>query len=114
MSIVRFELKKEHLMLIKALVWNENIKYLFEMDTNESPFGGTNLVEDLGSIIYGKPDKPFNPMEDSILYTNEQVSNAIIFYEELPTALEIVTCVEKFQPGKYKRKFKNKIWKLEE
>lgn len=114
MSIVRFEVKKEHLMLIKALVWNENIKYMFEMDTNQSPFGGVNLIEDLGSIIYGKPDKPFSPMDDSILYSAEQVSDMIVFYEELPTALEISICVENFQVGKYKRKFKNKIWRLEE
>lgn len=112
MSLIKFELKKEHVALIKGLKWDENVNRMFEIIDTESPFGGDSLTEDLGLIIFGL-NKNFVMdalNEDGPIFSSDQVSAMFSFYEELPRALEVVTNTCSFELGHYKRKFNDLFW----
>ena len=111
MSWVKFELKKEHIAMIKALEWNENIGSIIVTPECLSPFGGDNLIEDLGNIIYGVPEGEFDPHSDEgVAYTPEQISHMMILFDDLPTALELVTQIATHELGVYKKLFNQKNW----
>lgn len=111
MSWIKFELKKEHIAMIQSLQWDENIKYIFISESGKSPFGGGNLIEDLGLIFYGMPEKAFDPLsEDLAAYTPEQISHMMTYYDDLPTALELVTTIGTLELGLYKKRFGQKNW----
>lgn len=112
MSWIKFELNEKHIAMIKALQWDENIRYIFLSETGESPFGGNDLIEDLGLIFYGAPDTEFDPLSDvTASYTPEQISNMMTHYDDLPTALELITEIGSFELGLYKKRFGQRNWK---
>lgn len=121
MSWITFELQKEHVAMIKAINWDAKAKCIFEMDdegrpslTAGTPFGGEDLMEDLGFIIYGLPD--YNPLDDDPLspdgatYTPEQVANMVSLYMDLPRALEVTSNLSSFELGTYRRRFHKRDW----
>lgn len=111
MSWVKFELKEEHIAMIKALQWDENIKNIFITEEGYSPFGGDDIIEDLGVIIYGMPENGFDPMsEQYAVYTPEQISHMMTLFDDLPTALELTTQIGSHELGKYKKRFGQKNW----
>jgi hypothetical protein len=113
MSIIKLELKNEHLKLLKHIKWGE-----YDVETNtlktseaESPFGGDNLYEDAGLILYGIPDN-FSPLDDSMIeYTDEQKENIDKLMSELPLALEIILNNGTVDLGLYKTKWHDRVWK---
>lgn len=119
MSVLRFEVKEEHLKLVKQLKWHMNGDNIIqtcvkdEDGVSPSPFGGDDLIEDLGTIIYGKTDD-FDPFEDEkILYDDDQIKELTQLYEDLPTVLAIVMETGKFEAGKYRCRFHVGDWKKE-
>lgn len=118
MSVLLFELKEDHVKLIRQLKWHTNVDGIIQTclrddeTTSKSPFGGDSLVEDLGTIIYGQTED-FDPFEsEGLNYTEEQREELIHLYEELPTALEIVMQSGDFKLGNYKSKFHDRNWKF--
>jgi hypothetical protein len=111
MSVVKFELKEEHLKLIRGLRFRMDDDNNITCADMLSPFGGDNIYEDMNVILYGKPDD-FDPMKlpDELAQdTVEQLSN---LYSELPNALEIVLTLNTFETGWYKRKWHDRSgWK---
>jgi hypothetical protein len=113
MSIIKLELRAEHLKLLKHIKWGE-----FDVETKtlkteegESPFGGDNLYEDAGLIIYGIPDN-FSPLNDDMIeYTEEQKLEIDKLMSELPLALEIMLNSGTFNLGLYKSKWHDRVWK---
>ncbi len=118
MALDKFELKTEHIALIKNLVWDENIIFLFEKDDElplsqyNSPFGGDNIVEDMGLILYGKPDEDFDPMSDETTRYNEaQKVEMKKLLKELKIALDITIFCGNFEAGWYSKKHHLREWK---
>ena len=115
MALIKFEIKKEHLILIKHLDWqiihgSNKISSLFE-EGAETPFGGINLVEDIGLMIYGKPEGDFDPLNSyGPEYSDEQKEFIEEIWSEIPLALEICCFLQKFEVGKYARKWNLKNW----
>jgi hypothetical protein len=129
MSLIKFELKKEHLMLLKNLEWSKtetnhilSINSLDNDDVEEvilTPFGGDNLIQDIGLIIYGRaegedivPKMNDEDGRDSIVqsYTEEQISEMTELFNGLVTALDICLYTQSFETGHYKRKYHERHW----
>lgn len=112
MSLIKFELKKEHIALLRSMRFSATEDFFIanEKEGEYSPFGGDNIYEDMDQIIHGKPENfdPFNGihLEDSKIESFKQLLS------ELPVALEIILSVQTFEVGHYKRKFHDRSgWK---
>jgi|TARA_R110000851_G_scaffold47424_1_gene115029 hypothetical protein len=116
MALIKFELESKHLILLKYLDWElikENNKLSTVIEEGATtPFGGISLVEDIGVMIFGKPEGDFDPINEyGTQYTDEQEREIEKLFSELPMALEIVLFLQTFEVGVYKRKWNLKNWK---
>lgn len=122
MAILKFQLKSQHLLLLKHLKWSLIDNYITSVEKNNnydsdlegqlSPFGGLDLYEDIGIILYGKP-MDFNPLdsEESYQYSEEQKTEMKQLFSELPTALNLILSRQSFELGKFKTKDTFMDWK---
>ena len=116
MALIKFELTEKHLILLKHLDWeiikDEN-KIITQFEEGATtPFGGINLVEDIGVMIFGKPDSDFDPTSPyGPQYSDKQKFEIEQLFSELPMALEVVLFLQTFETGVYKRKWNLKNWK---
>jgi len=115
MSLIKFELKQEHINLLRHLRWkideDNTIKTLDDTD-GLSPYGGLSLIEDVGLILYGQPEVEFDPLSASgAHYNEEQEAEIEKLYSELNMALEIILSLNTFEPGHYKTKWNQLNWK---
>jgi hypothetical protein len=114
MSVIKFELKEDHLKLLKHLEWEKDFNGEVIVTSGENPFGGFDHYEDMGVILYGKPDNfdPLEPIEGNpFIWTDEQREEMDKLLSELPMALDVVLYTQSFEIGKYKTKFHDKNWK---
>lgn len=115
MALIKFELKKEHLILLKFLDWEtiskDRIASLIP-EGAETPFGGIDMIEDVGTMLFGKPEGEFDPTSSvPPQYSEEQKEVIKKTLEELPMALEVVLFCQTFETGLYARKWNLKNWK---
>jgi hypothetical protein len=117
MSILKFELKKEHLQVLKHLAWDEigdlkSIKTVGDL----SPIGGIDHYEDIGLILFGLPENiklEVDPLDDTgIKFTPEQEKKIDEVLSELPMAIEVILNAQSFELGTYKSKWAVRDWKL--
>lgn len=115
MALLKFELKEDHIKLLKHLRWSIASDQLVSRGADkeeygDSPFGGDDLVEDLNTILNGKPDN-FDPLNDEGIEVSEddKVRMLEIFYE-LSTALDIILYTGSFELGHYKTKWYDRNW----
>jgi hypothetical protein len=113
MSLITFELKKEHIELLKNLRWNLQygkstfISQFIENDTQEL----ANIYEEVDLILNGKPSN-FDPLNTEFKdYTSEQKLEWDKLLSELPTALDIVLFTNSFELGHYRTKYNIRSWK---
>ena len=118
MSVLKFELKEEHVKLLKNLSWSlnsENHIVALGHDGLESipPFGEDSLYEAMEIILNGVPQDfdPFDFAKIDKKYSDEQKAEWDKLYEELPTALDLVLYNGSYELGKYKTKYNVKEWK---
>ena len=115
MALIKFELKKEHLILLKFLDWEPISKDRIATmipEGAETPFGGIDIIEDIGTMIFGKPEGEFDPTSPvPPQYSDEQKEEIKTLLEELPMALEVVLFCQTFETGVYARKWNLKNWK---
>jgi len=116
MALLKFELKEDHIKLLKNLKWsiNDVTNYIESIgngdEFGESPFGGGNMIEDMYIILYGKPDE-FDILNDSIIEISESdIENMETLFSELPMALDIILYTASFEPGHYKTKWYDRNW----
>lgn len=112
MSVIKFELKEDHLKLLKHLSWQEltEDKRIITEGLN-SPFGGIDYYEDMGIIIFGKPED-FDPLEGNpFSWTKEQKEEMDKLIVELPLAIEVILSTGSFELGKYKSRYHIGEWK---
>tara|TARA_R110002050_G_scaffold131289_2_gene253059 strand:+ start:1043 stop:1396 length:354 start_codon:yes stop_codon:yes gene_type:complete len=112
MSIIKFKLKKEHVLLVKHLEWEELTSNNGIVSKGDgSPLGGLDHYEDMGVILYGMP-KDFDPFDGNPFdWTEEQKSEMDVLIGELPLALEVILKTQTFEPGDYKCRFHIRNWK---
>ena len=115
--------------LLKNLEWSKtetnhilSINSLDNDDVEEvilTPFGGDNLIQDIGLIIYGRaegedivPRMNDEDGRDSIIqtYTEEEISEMTELFNGLVTALDICLYTQSFIVGHYKRKYHERHW----
>jgi hypothetical protein len=118
MSLHKFELKEDHVKLAKQMNWvgilqgstaNTNV----DNDMDEvSMFGGDNVHEDMGVILYGAADGDLDPFSETLLtYSEEQITEMDNLLEELPTAIDIIMFNGNFELGHFKTKTYERNWK---
>ena len=116
MSVIKFELKEEHVKLLKNMRWSMKGGFIVNMhndgDDYIPPFGEDNLYEAIDVILNGKPTNfdPFNA-DEMLEYTDEQKAEWDNLYNELPTALDIVLFNGGYELGIYKTKWHDRVWK---
>jgi len=116
MSRIKFNLKKDHLLLLKNLRWSKKENnVLVSLDDSEEPvfLMTDNVYEDINVILNGKPNN-FTPNEDEEEFKCSQTQKTKWdkLLAELPTALEIVLSCQTFTPGKYIADFATRDWQL--
>ena len=115
MSVLKFELKEEHIKLLKHLRWSKDKNNLIVGidDEEESlPFGENNIYEAIDLILNGRPEdvNPFET-EDYTEYSDEQKKEWDQLYTELPIALDVILHNQSFGLGSYKTKYHDRNWK---
>ena len=116
MALEIFEVEEDHLKIIKHLGFElresrDMIATSYE-DGSETPLGGINIIEDVGAILFGKPEGEFDPLSPyGPQYSDEQKETIERIWESTPKALEICCFVQKFEAGTYKTKWNLKNWK---
>lgn len=114
MSVIKFELKEEHVKLLKHLRWSKNKNHIVNVSDDEDsvPFGFDSIYEAIDTILNGRPED-FDPFEthDIIEYTDEQKAEWDKLYGELPTALDVILYNQSFDLGYYKTKYHDRNWK---
>jgi len=130
MSVIKFELKNEHISLLKALNWTFNKEIARPMVHNLDPFGNKDAIysdtddEDASYIspsiheemayVLGIPHIPGTEKDaEGKQYDEEAKAKMDKLFEELPTAINIVMFTKSFQVGTYRTKFGYCDWKLE-
>jgi hypothetical protein len=117
MSAIIFNLKEEHIKLLKNLNWSVGPDKVIKAvksdeDGDYPPFCEDSIYEAIDLILNGKPENidilsSSSPNE----YTKEQIEEWDKLYQELPTALDIVLYCGKFETGTYKAKHYIRDWK---
>lgn len=116
MSIIKLELKEEHIKLLKHLRFklnkNTNIIEGISDEEDSVPFGENSIYEAFDLILNGKPENqdPFND-SDFPEYSIEQKEEWDKLYAELPIALDIILFNGNFDLGTYKTKYHFRDWK---
>jgi hypothetical protein len=115
MSVLLFELKEEHVKLLKQLRWcmKDDIVSGIANDGDElaPPFGENNIYDAIDLILNGQSDE-FDPLNDEIKeYPEEQKKEWDKLYSELPLALDLVLHNGHFETGLYKTKWHFRDWK---
>ena len=116
MSVIKFELKEEHVKLLKNLRWglleNKFVVSTEDITEDPAPFGTDTVYEGIDLVLNGKP-KEFDPMNtnEAPTYTTEQINEWDKLISELPTALDIILFNGHFELGLYKTKFHSREWK---
>jgi hypothetical protein len=117
MALIKFELKENHIKLLKHLKWSLDTNFIVSKGNDneeygDSPFGGDDLIEDMNIIINGKRDN-FDPLNDEILgidLSDDEKNELMELYDELPMALDIILYTSSFEPGNYKSKWYDRNW----
>lgn len=116
MSILKFELKEEHVLLLKHLKWsdiNGSITSSLNDVGNEPILNtATDKYEYINLVLNGAPND-FDALNDTgeFIYTEEQKELWDKLYSELPMALDIILYFGGVEYGKYKTRHHIRDWK---
>lgn len=114
MSVIKFELKEEHIKLIKHLKWDTISFPHIKHDVNPlTPFtDGEKIVQDIALILHGYNGEVVQPdTEEDPHYSQEQIDEMKQLYEDLPIALDIICFLGTFECGMYRTKYHIRDWK---
>lgn len=114
MSLIKFELKEEHLKLLKFLHFS-NKEGTSSPVISEELFGTSDIIDDVYLILYGKKEDESidaNPWDDlPPKYSEEEIKFMEELLSELPLAMEIVLFTQSFELGWYKTPTYVRDWK---
>lgn len=110
-----FELKKQHIALLKALNTKPEKLSIIGSFSSKSPFSDGDLFEDLGNIIVGKELSDEEKIEkheaDEHFFSRDKKDELLNIYKDLPIALEIVLNTLSFEEGTYRTRSYMVDWK---
>lgn len=111
-----FELKKEHLALIKCIDFtSETFSLIGNIHSAVSPFGGVDLKTDLGDILIGRElsedEKTTLRNAGTEFKTREDSEWMLKIYQEVPQALDVINNTFSFEPGIYRTRWYDRNWK---
>jgi len=111
MAKEKFKLTKEHITLLRYLVWDKGETNIIELNQDSgSPFGGDSLYEDVALMIYGKLND-FDPNSEELYsLSDEQKTHIDQLIEELPKALSIFLSVGELKTGTYTKRWNTPFW----
>lgn len=112
MSVLKFELKEEHIVLLRSFKWCEmDETMVIKTDSEDNPLSGYDYHDVIGAMLFGLPEN-YDPITDeNIPFTKEQIDEIDKLISELPTALDVILNGSTFEPGLYKTKFVHRDWK---
>jgi hypothetical protein len=101
----RFELKKEHIALLrKAVVGWQRCEFGAPEIDPKRPYGNSDVYSDIAEILKLKPAK-----DDHSEQAQYEVMDTL--HKETETALQIVLCTGSFEPGVYETREYFNDWK---
>lgn len=104
MALDKFELKQDHISLLRNMVFNADENKIVGV------FDGDYSEEEMGIIIFGKPESVDLEKDKVVVYSDEQVEYLGKLKEELPDALNIIMQTGSFETGHFKKKHYVKHW----
>ena len=133
MAKIKFEIKEDHLRLLKQLQWSltdtQHILSISDIDNDDAkdvlltPFGGDDLMEDISHIIEGKVEGediiPIRGLEETetgddlsgkVEFTEAEIEYMTDLFNGLATALDICLYRQSFEAGHYKTKSYLRDW----
>lgn len=113
MSVVNFELKDDHIKLLRNISWTLKygdlvLKRPFLDDDSELL---VNVYEDVDLILNGNVYEIDALGDQSPVYSEQQKLVWDNLLSELPTAMDVILYTGKFEIGMYKTKFHVRSWK---
>lgn len=112
MSILKFELKEEHIVLLRSFKWCEmDESMVIKSDSEDNPLVGYDYHDVVGAMIFGLPDNYDPIIDERIPFTEEQINEVDKLISELPMALDVILNGGTFEPSVYKTKFVHRDWK---
>lgn len=112
MSILKFELKEEHIVLLRSFKWCEmDESMVIKTDSEDNPLSGYDYHDVVGAMIFGLPDNYVAIEDECIPFTEQQIEEIDKLISELPMALDVILNGGTFEPGLYKTKFVHRDWK---
>lgn len=111
MSLNKFELKEEHIKLIRQLniINDVNNPCHIGISTNY-PFGDDDIYKDIDLILNGKVREVNFDDTWEEPYTEDEINAWDELLKELPTALEIILFTGSFESGCYVTRSYEKNW----
>lgn len=125
MSLIKFEIKEDHLKLMRFLQWSKtdtnHILSINDLDRDDvedvvlTPFGGDDLIQDMGDILIGVPEGKIDFMDEEsgfgkTNYSDEQIAYMTELFNGLHIALNICLYRQAFETGHFKRKYHDFHW----
>jgi hypothetical protein len=114
MSVIKFELKEEHVKLLKNLRWSMKDDLIVNMNHDGEeyvpPFGEDTIYEAIDIILNGFRDEEKSFKIQTEGFSDEQKAEWDKLYSELPTALDIVLYNGSYELGTYKTKWHFRNW----
>lgn len=119
MSVLKFELKEDHLKLLKNLNWDLKIgTNVFKLNPEhiDEELLYDPLWEEVDLILNGKTVEydPNVPVTEFTEYPEEQIRKWTELLNELPIAFDIIMQTHSFELGWYKSKFHVRNWRKDE
>jgi hypothetical protein len=115
MSVIKFNLTEDHIKLVKQLTFSIIDNHLTTLDVEgdkATAFGYDSIHEEIGLILFGKPEN-FDPFSlDPIEYSEEHIEYMDGLWNDMPTVLELRCVFGDLEPGMYKRKYHDRNWKF--
>ena len=112
MSILKFELKEEHIVLLKSFKWCEmDESMVIKSDSEDNTLSVYDDHDVVGAMIFGLPDNYVAIEDECIPFTEQQIEEIDKLISELPMALDVILNGGTFEPGFYKTKFVHRDWK---
>lgn len=104
MAVLKQKVTEDHIKVAKQLVFTNMDNVIFAADETGSPFGGTDISEDIDTILVGLPEGGIDPFKDPKELDGETREYYLKLYAELPNVLEIILQLGTFETGHYKRR----------
>ena len=78
MSILKFELKEEHIVLLRSFKWCEmDESMVIKTDSEDNPLSGYDYHDVVGAMIFGLPDNYVAIEDECIPFTEQQIEEIL-------------------------------------